>query len=180
MKISIIIPSNNDHAYLNQLLSLIKENTSEQDLKEIIIVNGFEDKNLIKIAEKAHAKLYVFQNSTNRLKAEAGAFEAKGDILYFIKPGHFPPPYFASRIMQAVKLKKELGSVYHPWIGRMCRFLNLNSVDSMVMFFSPMTNLFIQRKIYFKAGGLKYDGKTLSFCRFIKKTEFRFVTGIIQ
>lgn len=69
MKISIIIPSNNDHAYLNQLLSFIKENTPEQDLKEIIIVNGFEDKNLIKIAEKAHAKLYVFQNSTNRLKS---------------------------------------------------------------------------------------------------------------
>jgi glycosyltransferase involved in cell wall biosynthesis len=180
LKISIIIPSNNDHAYLDRLLFFLKENTAKENLEEIIVVNSFEEDNLIKIAEKAHAKLFVFQNSTHRLKAEAGAFEAKGEILYFIKPGHFPPPYFSNRIIDAVKLKKELGSIYHPWIGSICRFLNLQSVDKLVMFFLPMTNLFVQRKIYFKAGGLKYDGKTLSFGRFIKKKQFRFSTGIVQ
>jgi glycosyltransferase involved in cell wall biosynthesis len=180
MKISIIIPSQNDTEYLSKLLVFLKANTSGDQIEEIIIVNNFEDKQFNKLAEKAHAKLYIFKDSIHRLKAEAGAFEAKGEILYFIKPGHFPPKYFAERIITAVKLKNELGSLYHPVIARVCRFCNLIWMDRLVLILSPMSNFFIVKKIFLQSGGLRYDGQTSSFYEFLKKKEFRFTFGLIQ
>ena len=158
---------------MSKILPYLKANTSDSQLEEIIIINGFEDSNLIKLAEKSHAKLYVFKNSDHKLKAEAGAFEAKGEILYFIKPGYFPPKDFEARIICAVKLKNELGSLYHPWIAGICKFCNQTWMDRMVIFFSPMTNLFIRKNVFYRTGGLKYDGKTSSFKEFIQNREFK-------
>jgi glycosyltransferase involved in cell wall biosynthesis len=180
MKISIIIPSQNNTEYLSKLLIYLKANISEYQLEEIIIVNDFEDKQFKKLAEKSHAKLYVFKDSNHKLKAEAGAFEAKGEILYFIKPGHFPPKDFAERIIAAVKLKYELGSLYHPLVGRICRFCNWVWMDRLVIFFSPMHNFFILKKTFLCYGGLRYDGQTSSFSKFLKKKEFRLTSGLIQ
>ncbi|WP_373496630.1 hypothetical protein [Aquiflexum sp.] len=173
MKISIILPAQHNTDYMGKILPFLTANVSEEQLEEIIIINGFEDSNLIKLAEKSHARLYVFKNSDHKLKAEAGAFEAKGEILYFIKPGYFPPKDFAERIICAVKLKNELGSLYHPWIAGICKFCNQTWMDRMVIFFSPMTNFFIRKKVFYRSGGLKYDGKTSSFREFIQNREFK-------
>ena len=180
MKISIILPAQHNSDYISKILPYLKASVSAQQLEEIIIINGFEDSNLIKLAEKSHARLYIFKNSDNKLKAEAGAFEAKGEILYFVKPGHFPPKYFAERIITAVKLKYELGSLYHPLMGRICRFCNWVWMDRLVIFFSPMCNFFILKKTFLCSGGLRYDGQTSSFSKFLKKKEFRLTSGIIQ
>jgi hypothetical protein len=180
MKISIIIPSQNNIEYVGELLIYLNANTSEDQLEEIIIVNNFEDRQFHKLAEKSHAKLYVFKDSNHKLKAEAGAFEAKGEILYFIKPDHFPPKDFAERIIAAVKLKYELGSLYHPLVGRICRFCNWVWMDRLVIFFSPMHNFFILKKTFLCYGGLRYDGQTSSFSKFLKKKKFRLTSGLIQ
>jgi len=180
MKISIILPAQVNTDYMEKILPYLKANVSSDQLEEIIIIKGFEDGNLVKLAEKAHAKLYLFKNSNHKLKAEAGAFEAKGEILYFIKPGYFPPKDFAERIIRAVKLKNELGSLYHPRIARICKFCNLVWMDRMVIFFLPMTNFFIRKNIFHLSGGLKYEGKTSSFHEFIQKSQFKSTLGLVQ
>lgn len=180
MKISIIIPSQNDTSYIQDLLVYLKANIGADALEEIIIVNNFEDKHLIKMAEKAHAKLYIFKNSNHKLKADVGAFEAKGEILYFIKPGYFPPKDFGSKIIKAVASRKELGSLYPPLIAKICRFFNLRFMDSIVLFLSPMTNFFIIRSLFQRKGGLRHDGKTASFYQFIQNPYFKESLRIIQ
>jgi len=180
MKISIILPAQDNTDYMADILPYLNANISDSQLEEIIIIKGFEDGNLVKLAEKAHARLYLFKNSNHKLKAEAGAFEAKGEILYFIKPGYFPPKDFAERILCAVKLKNELGSIYHPWIAGICKFCNQAWMDRVVIFFSPMTNFFIRKNIFYRSGGLKFEGKTSSFHEFIQKREFKSTLGLVQ
>lgn len=144
------------------------------------MVDDLETHQLVKLAEKSHAKLYIFKNSDTNLKAEAGAFLAKGEILYFIKPGHFPPKDFASRVICAVELKMKLGSLYHPWIAKMCKFIHVAWIDRMVMFFSPISNFFILNRFFHQKGGLKYNGRVYSLREFLKKKDFRSTLGIIQ
>lgn len=180
MRISIIIPTQNTPEYLAKLLPYLKENSSSEQVEEIVLVQEMETDQLVQLAEKAHANLYFFKNSNQHLKAEAGAFIAKGEILYFIKPGHFPPKDFASRIIYAVSLKKKLGTLYHPCISRMCKFFNMAWMDRIVMFLSPINNFFILRSFFHQKGGLKYDGKTYSFQEFLNKREFKSTLGIIQ
>ncbi len=180
MKISIIIPTQNTSEYLAKLLPYLKENTNPKQVEEIVLVQEMETDQLVKLAEKSHAKLYIFKNSNQNLKAEAGAFIAKGEILYFIKPGHFPPKDFANRIICAVSVKKKLGTLYHPWISRMCKFFNIAWVDRFVMAVSPINNFFILNSFFHQKGGLKYDGKTYSFQEFLNKREFKSTLGIIQ
>ena len=180
MKISIILPVKNNPQYLSKILPYLKSIVTEEELDDIIIINGFENSNLVKLAKKANARLYVFKNSDLKLKAEAGAFEAKGEILYFIKPDYFPPKDFVDRITRAVKLKNDLGSLYHPWIAFICKFFGLPWMDRMVIWLSPMTNFFIRKNIFYRSGGLKYDGKTSSFYEFIQKSEFKSRIGLIQ
>lgn len=163
-----------------EILIYLYANISATQLEEIIIINGFEDGNLLKLAEKSHARLYVFKNSNQSLKAEAGAFMAKGDILYFIKPGHFPPANFAKRIIAAVNLKNKLGSIYPPLISIICKTCNLIWLDRIVVFLSPISNFFILRGYFYQKGGLKYDGKTYSFQEFLTRKEFKSTLGVIQ
>lgn len=180
LRISIIIPTQNTPEYLAKLLPYLKENTSPEQVEEIVLVQEIETDQLIKLAERSHAKLYIFKNSSQDLKAEAGAFVAKGEILYFIKPGHFPPKDFAKRIICAVNVKKKLGTLYHPCVSRMCKFFNMAWMDRMVMLLSPVTNFFILRSFFHQIGGLKYNGKTYSFQEFLNKREFKSTLGIIQ
>lgn len=180
MKISIILPAQNSPEYLKQVLPYLKAHTTPEELKEILIVEEMETDQLVKLAEKSHAKLFVFKDSSQSLKAEAGAFMANGDILYFIKPGHFPPPYFAKRIIAAVSLKNKLGSLYHPIIAMICKSCNLVWLDRMVIFMSPISNFFILRDYFYQKGGLKYDGKTYSFQEFLNKRDFKSTLGLIQ
>ena len=161
MKISIILPVKNNPQYLSKILPYLKSIVTEEELDDIIIINGFENSNLVKLAKKANARLYVFKNSDLKLKAEAGAFEAKGET-------------------RAVKLKNDLGSLYHPWIAFICKFFGLPWMDRMVIWLSPMTNFFIRKNIFYRSGGLKYDGKTSSFYEFIQKSEFKSRIGLIQ
>jgi glycosyltransferase involved in cell wall biosynthesis len=49
MKISIIIPSQNDTEYLSKLLVFLKANTSGDQIEEIIIINNFDKKKIVNL-----------------------------------------------------------------------------------------------------------------------------------
>jgi glycosyltransferase involved in cell wall biosynthesis len=128
MKVSIIIPTNNEEKYIADILQFIRANTRSENIEDIIIVDAFNRKNLVKVAEKEHAKLYMVRNADYHFCLDAGAFESKGDILYFIKPGCFPPSNFDERIIHAVKTKYLTG-------GFLVKTKNGNFFQRMVCMF---------------------------------------------
>lgn len=148
MRISIIKPTQNTPEYLAKLLPHLKDNTRPAQVEEIVLVQEMEKDQLVNLAEKSHAKLYVFKNSNQYLKVVAEAFIAKGEILYFIKSGHFPPRDIANRIICAVNIKHNLGALYHPFISRLWKFFKRAWMDSIVTLTSPINNFFILRCFY--------------------------------
>lgn len=157
MKVSIIIPSSNEEQYIADLLQFIRANTNPMNIEDIILVDTLSRKNLIKVAEKAHAKLFLTKNSDFRFRLEAGAFQANGEILYFIKPGCFPPYGFDERILHAVKTKYLAGGFrVKPhnrtlWQRLICMVINCGFSSSSV----GKTSFFMTRNLFHRIGGFR-------------------------
>lgn len=113
MKISVVIPSYNEAEYVEELTAYIKANSKPENIEEIIIVESFNTKKIVKVAEKSHAKLYYNLHNSSIDKMNVGAFQANGEIIYFIKPGCVPPVGFDERIIKFVKNKYNMGYFGH-------------------------------------------------------------------
>lgn len=157
MKVSIIIPAHNEEKYMRDILDFIRRNTSDENIEEIIIVDAFRKKNLVKVAEKAHAKLYLVRNPDYKFCLDAGAFVASGDILYFIKPGCFPPPRFDDKIIHAVKTKYLSGGFLVKTRNRnmfqrlICMIINCGFSFSHI----GKNSFFITRGLFHRLGGYR-------------------------
>lgn len=155
MKISIIIPTYNEERYISELLEYIHVHTQKRNIEEIIVVDSFSTDNTVKVAEKAHAKLYLSKPRDTKTQMEIGAFQAKADVLYFIKPGCFPPPHFDERILHAVKTKYMTGIIGKKrWTGRL--YLSLNKFFSCFnskLAATHIQTVFIMRGAFHFAGG---------------------------
>lgn len=160
MKISIIIPSSNEAAYVEELIDFIALNSKRENLEEIIIVESFNTSKIIKVAEKSHAKLYYNLYGNHNSQMEMGAFQAKGEIIYFIKPGCIPPRGFDERIIKFVQTKQAVGCF---------DYVTCSSDNILVKFFTKIYNLlfkngnqansfFALTKLYYQSGGLKKHG----------------------
>ena len=102
-KISIIIPVLNEASYIGKLLEHIAENSSKENIEEIIVVDGGstdESQNII----GAYKKIVLLQGSKGRAKQmNLGAQNAKGSILYFLHADSFPPKDFDLDILKEVQ-----------------------------------------------------------------------------
>lgn len=157
MKISVIIPSNNEAGYVEELVSFIKSNSKPENIEEIIIVESLNTSHIIKVAEKSHAKLYYNLLSDEIVQMEMGAFHAKGEVIYFIKPNCIPPAGFDERILEYVQQKYAMGCFDFESadsdnilkkIVKKIKYICLKN-------FIPAKSFFIINKLYYEAGGLK-------------------------
>jgi hypothetical protein len=163
MKISIVIPSNNEAMYVEKLTQFIKANAQAENIEEIIIIEAFNTNRIIKVAEKSHARLYYNLSGNSSTQMEMGAFEAKGEIIYFIKPGCVPPPAFDERIINYVQNKYAMGCFELDALDSDNIFLKLYKKLCCVLFKDSFVanSFFVISKLYFHSGGLKKHGSYL-------------------
>ena len=174
MKISVIIPSNNEEKYIAELLEYISAHTKKHNIKKIIVVDTFSTDNTVKIAEKAHAKLYRSKPRDMKIQMEIGAFQAKAEVLYFIKPGCFPPPHFDERILHAVKTKYLTGipgkettlNKAHLFFNKICSLFNMKFTNSR------MQTLFIVRGLFHQVGGFNGNETNDAFADLLSITYY--------
>lgn len=157
MKISVIIPSNNEANYVEELVSFIKSNSQPENIEEIIIVESLNTKHIIKVAEKSHAKLYYNLLSDKIVQMEMGAFHAKGEVIYFIKPNCIPPLGFDERILKHVQEKYAMGCFDFESSDSDNVFKKIFKKIKCICFknFISAESFFIINKLYYEAGGLK-------------------------
>lgn len=171
MKVSIIIPACNEEKYISDILRFIRANTRRENIEEIIIVEMFNRPNLVKVAERAHAKLFLAINPDFCFGLEAGAFEATGAVLYFIKPGCFPPPDFDERILHAVKTKYLTGGFRIRTESRnylqriLCMLTNCGSLRLLI----GNSSFFMTRRLYHRIGGFRRKGNWCTTSELISK-----------
>lgn len=159
MKISIIVPITGDQTYLANLRSIIKESVPVPHVAELVLVKEFDPNGLGMVAEKPEAQLYIFHKSSLSQKFEAGAFEATGDIFYFLIPGYLPPRDFAIRIIRACTSHVELGTFPRKWTRQLLSFFPFRVVEKIFFHAVSIENLMISRNLFRKIQGLRWDGK---------------------
>lgn len=153
-KISIIIPVLNEEAYVGKLISYIKKNSSNKNIKEIIVVDGGSYDNTATIAENLGATVLHSQKGRAR-QMNAGARVAQGDILYFLHVDTFPPKQFETSILTAVKNSSEAGCFQMQFDSksRFLRFFAWFSRINHTLCRGGDQSLFVTKTIFSKTQG---------------------------
>ena len=153
-KISIIIPVLNEEMCISQVLSYLKANSSQEHIKELIVVDGGSTDNTANFA-LAHNAVVIHSDKGRAKQLNQGAKNAKGAILYFLHVDTLPPKNFDKTIIDAVLYGKEVG----------CFQMKFDSDSRFLSFFAWFTrinhkicrggdqSLFITKKLFTKTNG---------------------------
>lgn len=131
-KISIIIPVYNEAEILEESLHQIRSKISaENDVGEILLIDGGSTDNSIKIAQEIDGIQLIHSPKGRPIQMNIGAQKANFDILYFLHIDSYPPKNFDQYIIQEIQ-KGNLAGCFrmkfrsqHPWmklIGWLTRF----------------------------------------------------------
>lgn len=102
MKISIIIPTLNEAGNITRLIEYLRK-YGEEDLAEIIVVDGGSSDNTEELARRAGACVYQSPRRGRSAQMNFGVQRSNGDILYFVHADTLPPASYIQDILQAVK-----------------------------------------------------------------------------
>lgn len=102
-KISIIIPILNEAKIIGKLLQHILENSTPNQIAEIIVVDGGCNKSSKEIVSKFNNVTLINSEKGRAKQMNFGAAKATGNILYFLHADSFPPTQFDTSIINEVK-----------------------------------------------------------------------------
>jgi rSAM/selenodomain-associated transferase 2 len=169
-QISVIIPVLNEEDYIKKVLLSIKNNTSSNQVKEILVVDGGSEDATVKEALNAGAR--VISTSKGRaLQMNVGAAIATGDILYFLHVDTLPPKNFDVEILNAYTEGFKVG----------CFRMKFDSTNPFLDVFAWFTrintqlcrggdqSLFILKSLFEKANGFDESYRVYEDNEFIKR-----------
>lgn len=153
-QISIIIPALNEEACIGRTLHYLRQNSSPENILEIIVVDGGSMDNTVAFATAEGVS--VISSAKGRAKQlNLGSKYAKGEILYFLHVDTLPPKNFDKSIKEAIAKQHRVG----------CFQMKFDSDSRFLRFFAWFTrvniklcrggdqSLFITRELYDMAGG---------------------------
>jgi rSAM/selenodomain-associated transferase 2 len=153
-KISIIIPVLNEEKCVALTLSYLKENSTQDNIQEILIVDGGSSDNTVAIAS-AHGASVLHSEKGRAKQLNTGAKHAKGNIIYFLHVDTLPPKNFDSTILKSVLKGNQVG----------CFQMKFDSESRFLRFFAWFTrvnhilcrggdqSLFITKDLFIKTKG---------------------------
>ncbi|MGJ8736277.1 TIGR04283 family arsenosugar biosynthesis glycosyltransferase [Zobellia laminariae] len=154
LQISIVIPVLNEAKGIAQTINYLTANSSPENIKEILIVDGGSADNTAAIAEHHGAR--VIHSAKGRAKQlNYGAKNAKGAILYFLHADTLPPHNFDQSVIDAIEDGFETG----------CFQMKFDSNSIFLSFFAWFTrvnhqicrggdqSLFITKELFNSSGG---------------------------
>jgi len=101
--ISIVIPILNEEATIGKLLQHLIENSSQENISEIIVVDGGSTDNSESLV-KQFENVTILDSDKGRAKQmNLGVKSSNGNILYFLHADSFPPKHFDSLIINEVQ-----------------------------------------------------------------------------
>lgn len=107
IEISIIIPTLNESARIAALVDYLLRNGN--GAVEVIVVDGRSPDGTARLAEEAGAKVIEVFPPSRACQMNAGAFVAKGNVLWFVHADTRPPGTFFSDVRDAVNAGYSMG-----------------------------------------------------------------------
>ena len=101
-KISIIIPVLNEAETISDLIQHLLNNSSKENIFEIIIVDGGSSDGSQKIVSKFSEVKLITSEKGRAKQMNYGANNASGTILYFLHADSFPPKHYDKLIVSEV------------------------------------------------------------------------------
>lgn len=156
-KISIIIPVLNEAENIGRLLRYLTENSSPENISEIIVVDGESTDRTVEIVKNftlSDVKL-IFSKKGRSKQMNVGAKASKGTILYFLHADSFPPKHFDDFILDEIQNGNKAGCFRlkfdsnHWWLHLAGWFTQFNFKACR----GGDQSLFISRELFDKIGG---------------------------
>ncbi len=102
--LSIIIPILNEEENIGKLLGHLIENSSKENISEIIVVDGGSSDNSESIVKQFEQVTFLKSEKGRAKQMNTGAKNAKGNIFYFLHADSCPPKHFDQLIIDEVKI----------------------------------------------------------------------------
>ena len=157
-RISIIIPTCNEAAYIGKLINFLQKYGGEY-IAEIIISDGGSTDETVAIAQQAGVTAFISPQIGRAAQMNFGVTKATGDILYFIHADSFPPVNFVSDITKAVNEEFDFGR-YRTKFDSKKFLLKINAWFTRFNWFicyGGDQTLFVTRKLFEHSGGFKNE-----------------------
>lgn len=152
--ISVIVPVLNEAGLIGNFLKFLKANSTANNIKEIIVVDGGSTDMTVQLA--CDLGVTVIRSEKGRAKQmNTGAQYATGTILYFLHVDTLPPNNFDQTILDAVRENYAVG----------CFQMKFDSDSRFLSFFAWFTrinhkicrggdqSLYISKDMFVRAGG---------------------------
>ena len=130
--ISIIIPILNEAENIGKLLEHLRDNSSDENISDLIVVDGGSIDNSKAIIERFERITYLSSEKGRAKQMNAGAKVAKGAILYFLHADSFPPKDFDQYIIKEIEKGNNAGCFRmqfdsnHWWLSSASWFTRFN------------------------------------------------------
>ncbi|MEO1547355.1 MAG: TIGR04283 family arsenosugar biosynthesis glycosyltransferase [Bacteroidota bacterium] len=170
-QISIIIPVWNEAKGIGPLiehLNVAKSGTGT--ILEVICVDGGSTDGTLQILNSKDVKLVSFEKGRAK-QMNAGAREAKGDILYFLHADTYPPKNFDTYILDAIQSKSVAG----------CFRMQFDTQNPILRFFAWLSrinhtlcrggdqSLFVKKSTFLASGGFNESYRIYEDTEFITR-----------
>ncbi|GAL66848.1 TIGR04283 family arsenosugar biosynthesis glycosyltransferase [Jejuia pallidilutea] len=108
-KISIIIPTLNEAATIEKLLKHLFENSSKENIEEVIVVDGGSIDGTLDVIRPIRSVKAILAEKGRAKQMNHGAKAAKGNVLYFLHADSFPPKNFDTYILSQIQKGNNAG-----------------------------------------------------------------------
>ncbi len=157
MKISVVIPTLNESAYLPRLLRALEQQSCRPD--EVIVADAGSKDHTVAIAQQWGAK--VVGGGLPAVGRNAGARSAQGEYLLFLDADVIPGPFFIERNLTEME-RRHLGvatALYRPLEEEPLYVLLTELANLYLLMMAPISPhapgfcIFVRRALHEKIGG---------------------------
>lgn len=157
--ISVIIPTYNDENIIRSTIEHLQLNAYTRLLKEIIVVDGGSVDQTVAEAKKAGARVVRSDSNNRSIQMNLGGEAARGNILYFVTPGTYPPKNFTNEIVRATLKGHASGAFLFEFDYRHWLLNTISKITKIKKLYTGIEHqtLFMLKELFVKGGTFRED-----------------------